>query len=60
MIWSRFLTGLLSISAIFGDDLPANPHFTRTVTDWLSALIRDGAARTVARAAGARPADRKP
>ncbi len=52
--------GLLSISAIFGDDLPANPRFTCTVTDWLSALIRDGAARTVARAAGARPADRKP
>jgi fructuronate reductase len=52
--------GLLSLSAIFGDDLPANPRFTRTVTDWLSALIRDGAAHTVARAAGARPADRKP
>ena len=44
--------GLLSLSAIFGDDLPANPRFTRTVTDWLSALIRDGAARTVASAAG--------
>ena len=45
--------GLLSLSAIFGDDLPADPRFTRTVTDWLSALIRDGAARTVGVAAGA-------
>jgi fructuronate reductase len=51
--------GLLSLSAIFGDDLPANPRFAVNVAGWLSALFRDGAARTVARAAGARPADHK-
>jgi fructuronate reductase len=52
--------GLLSLSAIFGDDLPANLRFTVNVAGWLSALFRDGAARTVARAAGARRAEHKP
>jgi len=44
--------GLLSISAIFGDDMPADLRFAGKVTAWLAALFRDGAARTVASAAG--------
>jgi fructuronate reductase len=44
--------GLLSLRAIFGEDLPAEPRFTSKVAAWLSQLFRDGAARTVARAAG--------
>jgi fructuronate reductase len=51
--------GLLSLSAIFGEDLPADPRFAGKVTAWLAALFRDGAARTVARAASARSADHK-
>ena len=42
----------LALSAVFGDDLPADPRFADKVADWLSALVVDGAARTVARAAG--------
>jgi fructuronate reductase len=42
--------GLLSLRAIFGDDLPASRYFVDTVTTWLTALIKDGAARTVSRA----------
>jgi len=41
---------LLSLRAIFGDDLPRAPRFTTAVTDWLQALHADGAARTIARA----------
>jgi fructuronate reductase len=43
---------LLKLRAIFGDDLPADARFATAVTDGLSALFRDGAARTVARAVG--------
>jgi fructuronate reductase len=42
--------GLLSLRAIFGEDLPADPRFAGKVAAWLSALFRDGAARTIARA----------
>lgn len=45
--------GFLSLRAIFGDDLPADPRFSGRVASWLSALFADGAARTVARAAAA-------
>jgi fructuronate reductase len=41
---------LLSLRAIFGEDLPAEPRFADRVAQWLSALFRDGAARTVAQA----------
>jgi len=34
--------GLLSLSAIFGDDLPANPHFVDAVTAWHRKLAHDG------------------
>ena len=43
---------LLGLRAIFGDDLAADPRFADQVTTWLTALCADGAARTVARAAG--------
>jgi fructuronate reductase len=42
--------GLLSIRAIFGDDLPGDPRFSDKVGTWIRALFADGAARTVARA----------
>ena len=42
--------GLLSLRAIFDDDLPTDPRFVDKAATWLSALFRDGAARTVARA----------
>ena len=42
--------GLLGLRAIFGDYLPADPRFVGLVTAWLSSLLADGAARTVARA----------
>ena len=41
---------LLSLPAIFGRDLSADPHFAGPVARWLVALFRDGAARTVAAA----------
>ena len=44
--------GLLGLTAIFGTDLPADPRFAAPVTRWLAALFADGAASTVARAAG--------
>jgi len=44
--------GLLSISAIFGDDLPADPRFAGKVTARLAALFRDGATHTVRAAVG--------
>jgi fructuronate reductase len=34
--------GLLSLSSIFGDGLPANPRFVETVTDWHRKLAHDG------------------
>jgi fructuronate reductase len=42
----------LGLRAIFGADLPADPRFAGKAASWLSALFADGAARTVARAAG--------
>lgn len=50
---ARLAAGLLSLSAVFGEDLPADARFAGKVSDWLAALFRDGAARTVARAVGA-------
>ena len=40
---------LMDLDAVFGRDLPAEPRFTRAVTDALSGLMRHGAAATVAR-----------
>jgi len=58
--WRRAETGL-GLGAIFGTDLPADPRFTGPVTGWLAALVADGAAATVARAArGLPPPDRSP
>ena len=34
--------GLLSLSPIFGDDLPANPRFVDAVTNWHRKLAHDG------------------
>jgi fructuronate reductase len=42
--------GLLSIRAVFGDDLPADLRFVAKVSAWLDALIANGARRTVASA----------
>jgi fructuronate reductase len=39
---------LFGIREIFGDDLPADPRFTRTVVDGLAQLHEVGARRTVA------------
>jgi len=44
--------GFLGLRAIFGADLPGDPRFAARVASWLGALFADGAARTVARAAG--------
>lgn len=38
----------LGLRAVFGDDLPAQPRFAGGVREWLAALYREGAARTVA------------
>jgi fructuronate reductase len=45
---------LLSLRAIFGGDLPADPRFADRVAGWLELLFRDGAARTVSAAVAAR------
>jgi len=45
---------LLGVTAVFGDDLPQDPRFTRPVTAWLEALHAHGATRTV-RDCNARP-----
>ena len=42
----------LSLRAVFGQDLPADARFATLVTDRLSELFRDGAARSVAKAVG--------
>ncbi len=42
---------LMRLRSVFGDDLSNVAPFADKVTDWLTALHRDGAARTVARAA---------
>jgi fructuronate reductase len=42
--------GLLSIRAVFGEDLPANRRFAAPVADWLARLFGEGSARTVASA----------
>ncbi len=43
--------GLLGVRAVFGDDLRAAEPFAHKVAAWLATLYRDGAARTVSRAA---------
>jgi fructuronate reductase len=50
--------GLLSLRAIFGDDLPREPRFAVPVAAWLAALYADGAARTLARAVHTHGPDR--
>jgi fructuronate reductase len=51
--------GMLSLRAIFGEDLPIDPRFTRRVTSWLGELFANGAARTVARAVEEAPTDNR-
>ena len=41
---------LLSLRAVFGEDLPVDPRFSKSVAAWLEELVERGAARTVARA----------
>ena len=43
--------GFLGLRAVFGEDLPANPHFAGKVIAWVKELHVQGAARTVARVA---------
>ncbi len=50
---SASVHALLSIRAIFGDDLPADGRLVAKLTAWLDALVADGAQRTVARALAA-------
>ena len=45
------LDAFLGLAAVFGDDLPRDPRFRQAVEAALAALLRDGAARTVARVA---------
>jgi fructuronate reductase len=40
--------GFLALREVFADDLPAEPRFTRAVTDWLRSLTLRGARATVA------------
>jgi len=49
---SALASAFLSLRAIFGDDLPAEPRFAGKVAGWLASLFAEGAARTVARAVG--------
>jgi fructuronate reductase len=49
--------GFLSLRAIFGEDLAADPHFADRVISWLKELFASGAARTVARAVERAAAD---
>jgi fructuronate reductase len=44
------LDGLLGLDDVFGDDLPNNTSFRRTVQDHLDSLFRVGAVETVRRA----------
>jgi fructuronate reductase len=44
----RLAPAYLGVSELFGEDLPANPRFSRPVTAALSKLIEHGARRTVA------------
>ena len=46
---------LMGLRSVFGEDLSTVAPFADRVTAWLAALHRDGAARTVARAASASP-----
>jgi fructuronate reductase len=41
---------MLSLRAVFGEDLPADPRFVNSVAAWLKELFDRGAARTVSRA----------
>jgi fructuronate reductase len=40
--------GFLALREVFADDLPADPHFAGTVTEWLRSLTVRGARATVA------------
>jgi fructuronate reductase len=42
-----YARALLGVKAVFDDDLPQDPRFTRPVVAWLEALYAHGAARTV-------------
>jgi fructuronate reductase len=46
--------GLMAVREIFDEDLHNEPRFAEPVVGWLEALYADGAAATVARAAGTR------
>jgi fructuronate reductase len=41
---------MLALRPVFGEDLPADPRFAKSVAAWLEELFEYGAARTVARA----------
>jgi fructuronate reductase len=43
---TRLAPALLGIEKIFGKDLPADPHFTKAVTEALDSLIRHGSKQT--------------
>jgi fructuronate reductase len=47
---AAWVRALLGIRAVFGDDLPANEGLVAKLSGWMSALVADGALRTVARA----------
>lgn len=47
---ARLAPTLLAVRSVFGDDLPADPRFTRPVEAALQRLIRSGAAATAAAA----------
>jgi fructuronate reductase len=45
---SRLVPALLSLTSIFGSDLPADPRFARTVEAALDSLLKSGTRATVA------------
>jgi fructuronate reductase len=47
-----FAQGLLSLRAVFDEDLHNEPRFAGPVTRWLTRLFAEGAAKTVAKATG--------
>lgn len=50
---AELTAAFLKLEQVFGTDLPANPGFVAAVEAALTGLLRDGAAATVAHAAGA-------
>jgi fructuronate reductase len=46
---AELIDAYLGLEQIFGEDLPKNAEFRRTVGDALAKLLKEGAARTVAR-----------